>query len=512
MGGNNPTHSLNNNLMEINNKYIVNSVYKFRNDIHRVVITNQKNYFLDDYEEGTFAEGFSSLIHPYVAYIFSFFDGTNTILDVYNILRDVLQISLDEFAKTIYKFIENEETQVFKVGDSYNSIPQNFLTKSNPNEMRNDLHLSFDIEEMVGHLDLKTVRNYVPNEMTLMLNNTCCTNCIYCYADRRTTVQKLIPFKRIQDIIKEASELQMRDIGIDGGDFFMYPYWYELLLELKKYEYRPLISTKFPITKDIVERLTKVGVKKIQLSLDSIRNNEIQQILKVKEDYLPRVIDGIKILNEAGIEITLKPVITNINDSIESIEELVAFTTEFDNIKDIYLTPADYSQFKEFNFHSTKTKLKLIEDYVPFLKGNFKKNIVMLGYGSDETVENKMKVFGSRSTCSGNVSTFFVLPDGKVTLCEQLYWHPFFIIGDLNHQSIMEMWNSEKAISLWNFSQDEVQDSSPCKNCGIFEDCRRGQGNCWRMAIVTYGPEYYDYPSPNCPQAPQITKDMFIPE
>lgn len=136
----------------------------------------------------------------------------------------------------------------------------------------------------------------------------------------------------------------------------------------------------------------------------------------------------------------------------------------------------------------------------------------MLGYGSDDSIDNKVKMFGKRSTCSGNVSTFFVLPDGKVTLCEQLYWHPFFIIGDLNHQSIMEMWNSEKALSLWNFSQEEVQDSSPCKKCDIFEDCRRGQGNCWRMAVVTYGPEFYDYPSPNCPRAPKITKNMFIPE
>lgn len=498
--------------MNVKNKYIVNSVYKFRNDIHRVIITNQKNYFLDDYEEGTFAEGFSSIIHPYVAYIFSFFDGTNTILDVYNSLKDTLEIPIDEFAATISNFIENRETQVFNVGDSYNSIPQNFLIKSRPSEVRNDLQILFDIDKMIQHLDLKTVRNYVPNEMTLMLNNTCCTNCIYCYADRGTIISGLFPFKRIQEIIKEANELQMRDIGIDGGDFFLYPHWHELLLELKKYEYRPLISTKYPITKDIVDKLLAVGVKKIQLSLDSIRNPEIQQILKVKEDYLPKVIKGIKMLNEAGIEITLKPVITNFNDSTDSIEDLISFTTQFENIQDIYLTPADYSQFKVFDYHSSRTKLKSIEEYIPKLKSKYQKNIIMLGYGSDDSIDNKVKMFGKRSTCSGNVSTFFVLPDGKVTLCEQLYWHPFFIIGDLNHQSIMEMWNSEKALSLWNFSQEEVQDSSPCKKCDIFEDCRRGQGNCWRMAVVTYGPEFYDYPSPNCPRAPKITKNMFIPE
>jgi len=38
------------------------------------------------------------------------------------------------------------------------------------------------------------------------------------------------------------------------------------------------------------------------------------------------------------------------------------------------------------------------------------------------------------------------------------------------------MWNSEKALNLWNFSQDEVRDSSPCKTCADFEECRRGKG------------------------------------
>jgi len=87
--------------MDKNSKYIINPVYKFRNDIHRVIITNQKNYFLEDYEEGSFAEGFSSMIHPYVAFIFSFFDGSNTVLDVYNKLKDSLLIPSDEFCDTI---------------------------------------------------------------------------------------------------------------------------------------------------------------------------------------------------------------------------------------------------------------------------------------------------------------------------------------------------------------------------------------------------------------------------
>jgi len=76
----------------------------------------------------------------------------------------------------------------------------------------------------------------------------------------------------------------------------------------------------------------------------------------------------------------------------------------------------------------------------------------------------------------------------------------------------MEMWNSEKALNLWNFSQDEVRDSSPCKTCADFEECRRGKGNCWRFAIAAYGEENYDYPAPNCPLAPEVTRPYFTPD
>ena len=38
---------------------------------------------------------------------------------------------------------------------------------------------------------------------------------------------------------------------------------------------------------------------------------------------------------------------------------------------------------------------------------------------------NKRKFF-SRSYCSGLFSSLFILPNGKVTMCEELYWYPKF--------------------------------------------------------------------------------------
>lgn len=48
-------------------------------------------------------------------------------------------------------------------------------------------------------------------------------------------------------------------------------------------------------------------------------------------------------------------------------------------------------------------------------------------------------------SCGILENRLFVLPDGKVTLCEQLYWHPQFILGDLKEQTLAEIWQSPRA-------------------------------------------------------------------
>ena len=35
---------------------------------------------------------------------------------------------------------------------------------------------------------------------------------------------------------------------------------------------------------------------------------------------------------------------------------------------------------------------------------------------------------------------FVILPDGRVTVCEERYDHPAFLIGDLRRESVEEMW------------------------------------------------------------------------
>lgn len=108
--------------------------------------------------------------------------------------------------------------------------------------------------------------------------------------------------------------------------------------------------------------------------------------------------------------------------------------------------------------------------------------------------------FNERSVCAGNYLQLFILPDGNVTICEELYWHPKFIVGNILEQSLNEIWNSKAALNLYYLKQSDISEKSPCKTCKDYEICRIPKQVCYRDIVRKYGEKYWDYPDVNCPK------------
>jgi radical SAM protein with 4Fe4S-binding SPASM domain len=497
--------------------YVVNPNYKIRSDKKRCVVTNNNSMLMKSKwaSQIEIETDISWIIHPYLAYIFSFFNNQITLREIFEKLSQLLGIEVSQIADSILPVINNNETKIVSFQNLKSSgIPKNFIIKNNPDEEYFSNVLSTQsVLEILKDVDIDSNRLYIPNQMYLMVNNVCVTDCVYCYADKSHKVSNTISFKRVKELIAEASSLGMRDFEICGGEFFIYKHWKEVIKELHKYQYSPYISTKFPITQEILDSLLECNITSIQLSIDSVDNEEIKRILNVDNDYLDKVKQGVELLNNANIEICVKPVITKYNDSLESVQNLLDYLVRFEMVKKINIAPGAYSIYKPFNYSTNVAKIKEIQELVNKYEVKYPNiEISMQGYEVEVSVDDRMRDFGDRGACSGNLSSFYALPDGKVTICEQMYWHPNFILGDLANQSIMEVWNSQKALSLWNIKQEEIQDDSPCKTCDYFDECRRGRGNCWRLAVAAYGWENYDYPAPNCPYAPPIKGDYYMPE
>lgn len=482
-------------------------------DVCHAMAQEIRRQTLDITNKKDFTTGFAWPIHPYIATIINYFDGNRTLEQTIHKISAETDLSMEDVTNSIAKIFLNKEIVFYPIKDKNISLPLpiNVLIVNKKNFVRENALSNVDIDYIIENMDFTQKRLSIPNECTLMINNTCYTNCIYCYVDKRQ-VHNMLPFERWREIISEARKLNMRDCQINGGDLFSYKYWYELLCCLQEHNYSPYISTKYPLTETMVAKLASLGIQKMQFSIDSVNKASLSSILKVNSDYLEKIQNTFLLLKKYGISFCVKSVITKYNDSINEIIDLIQFVTSFDNLTDMSLAPGEYSIYNNnfASFRSSKKQLDIIHQYVDNLKNP---QVGMQDYmepTSNMTYEEKQLDFSKRAACSANTTSFLVLPDGKVTYCEQTYWNPNFLMGDLTKQSIMEMWNSEHAKQMWHFSQESLQEGNPCKTCADFENCRHGKGACFRLAYTAYGFNCWNYPPPQCPRAPEVTSDIFI--
>ena len=73
------------------------------------------------------------------------------------------------------------------------------------------------------------------------------------------------------------------------------------------------------------------------------------------------------------------------------------------------------------------------------------------------------------------------------------------IVGDVMRSSIREIWNSEKAKSLYFIKQTDIPDDSLCHSCTRFDECRALRQVCYREIMRKYGSDKWYYPDINCP-------------
>jgi radical SAM protein with 4Fe4S-binding SPASM domain len=459
-------------------------------------------------------------LHPIFAVLLCLFDGEKNLKTVVDEFTDLTGLKRGSMNTLVSQLLENKTGIKVDFNGSTFSFPQNTLIKAgNKNDVIHYNPYDFLIPD--SQLDFKRQRLYEPLDASIILNNRCAARCIYCYVDRRKPFNCQIPFKRIVELTREAKEIGMRSFNTAGGELFAYKYWKELLKELVKNNFDPNITTKYPLDEKRVKELKEVGIKRIYLSLDTIKSNEMCMLLNINEKYCTRILKTLKDLNNNDFDICIQSQVTSINQ--DSMEDLLNYLLDFENINCIKVRATTFSLYPRGDRNNyqwlrpDKNKLDKIENMLIKLGAKHGERVQLVFHEYPERkkyinppTQEKPALFKNRPQCSGNFHSFFILPDGKVTICEQLYWHPQFIIGDLMKQSIREVWNSEKALSLYHFSKDSVRDQSACKTCGNFDRCHQVQGTCWKQIIYAYGKENWDYPDPRCPRSPRPLNELWI--
>ena len=458
-------------------------------------------------------EKIETVIHPVHAIILSFFNGDEFETSVRK-ASEFLGTNSENILNFVNCLIENREYYTVDIDRIKIGFPKQILIKSdyiNKNIPKPEDFI-FDKIELTRH------RHSTVTDVTLMVTTACATNCIYCYANREKVPNQL-SLSRIKELIIEARKNHLRSFDIIGGDVFAYKHWEELLQSIHDNGFNPYLSTKVPLNEQQVIKLKNIGIRDIQVSLDTLQDEKLIKIIGGISGYPEKIRNTLRLLDKYNIETTIHSVIGSYNSTIQDLNSIYKFIIELPNIKKWRLSAADFSLYKskeEFvNFRSTIDKIKEIREWVKNLS---QKNIIIQSGGLSDLQVNPQNLnkkdenfFKNRTLCSANYNHMFILPDGKVTICEQLYWNKNFIIGDVTKLSLAEVWNSDKAKSLYFFDQKEIEKDSYCYSCKMFDECHQEMGGvCWKDIIRCYGEDKWHYPDPRCPKAPDINEDVYI--
>lgn len=487
-------------------KLYLNPAYAIKPDGNRVLLIARTGLYSLISNANT---SFTGVIHPLHAILLSFIDGSEK-ETVIQRASSYLQISPNIVCSFIDRLTNNPEDTGFEYKGQTIGFPRNLIISKFDYDIPISRYNPDDF--LICNPSLKYGRHNTVSSLTLMLNNICTTKCFYCYADKRIPQNCSISFDRISELISEAKSSNVINFDLIGGEVFLYPYWEGVLERMVTNDYYPFVSTKMPLSEKTIESFSRFNLP-IQFSLDCMNLNILRQTLNVNNDYIENVKDMFKNLGKYNVKVAVHSVLHQYNCFPKEIENLFNFLNNQDNIlywkpdlgnESIY-SPLESKGCVTPNPNDIKFVYNKLEELATKANIDVKYEGIEPPSVSEDSSKGDMATsitsFLNRAYCAGNFSQLFILPDGKVTICEELYWHPHFIIGDIKIQSLAEIWQSNSALSLYNVSQESISSKSKCRTCNLFSQCRSEKQICYRDIIRKHGVNNWDLPDVNCPLA-----------
>ena len=461
-----------------------------RNDVDRAVLITRpkpladKNYIY-------------RLVHPGEAIILALMNGDRTLREVGELWAELTEKPIDLGAGDVDKVVT-----YYTTGDRATNGLLIEVGDGNRDTVRQYDPMDFVIP--ASKVNLKDPRMRRPYTVFYLPTLFCPQKCVYCYAHTSPRPESdLISLERLREIFAELSELGVDVIQMSGGEVFARRDIFDIIDAVFAAGMTVDIPTKLGLNYEQALRLKELGVPIVQVSLDSTDPGVLERMVGVRNYHL-KVFKVLEDLRRAEMNVRINAVLTPIN--LPTVGALIDYLGGLGNVSRVSLTPYGRSLFCHSDeLFVSKEEIDRAQAEIASRRALYPHMRVSVSGGlapKPASREQAMLEWSGRAFCTANRHGFVILPDGRVTVCEELYDHPAFVIGDLKRQSVMEMWSSPEALALLHPDQSAVPEG-PCQSCADFDECNSYKGRCWRDVLKSYGWDKPHYPDPRCPWAPE---------
>lgn len=432
------------------------------------------------------------MFRPTHAVVLCLFDGVRTIRDIAAIIADVHGCPFDEallFLKKTMEITAKDYAAFVKIDH-----PGRRFKK-------------FDYRDyaLPGTGFDGASRLEAPLTLQLQVTDRCHTDCTYCYAEHPgIPFEHFLTLKQIEAMLDEAQRLGVGQMNLCGGDPMCHPDIAEITRMCIDRGITTDISTSAYVSPDLARRMAATGIDWLQVSIDSHIPEIADRLYGVKGHHA-RVCETIRNFKEAGVYTRTNSIITRHN--VDDIAGLVRFIHNLgiDNMK---IAPSIRSYFRDNSADMlTFEQQHALAQQVAELAREYQPRGLAVNYASSTdhsrlTQAEKDVYLENQPDCGGGRTSLIIGPDGRVRLCEQAPMTDEFVVGDLRHQTIKEVWDGEPLLRFIRPKREAFGDY-PCATCDTFEMCMHKKGQCFVDALKAYGSAWA--PNPKCGYAPPST-------
>ncbi|MDD5772712.1 MAG: GeoRSP system radical SAM/SPASM protein [bacterium] len=331
------------------------------------------------------------------------------------------------------------------------------------------------------------MKTKIPNTPLLVnwsLSVHCNFNCKHCYS--RLEKYSELSTEENKEIVKKLVAAKIYFANFGGGEPFLKKDIFDIALFARENGLHISVSTNgFLVDEEIVKKVKESRISKVEISLDSAREEEHDNFRNKKGSFR-KAVTAIELLKKNNIDVAVSSVISKINyknfsELIDLVRKLGVKKVTFHNYKcsgsgfinrdELDLTPQEWMEF----YKNILIKKKEVSDIIVSL---------------DDPVICLLKEFGGRektivpgSSC-GKLS-LAIKPNGDVTPCGFMP----VSIGNILKEDISDLWkNSPVLLKLRN-----KEAKGKCVSCESYEECL---GGCSARAYAMSGD--FNQPDPHC--------------
>lgn len=330
-----------------------------------------------------------------------------------------------------------------------------------------------------------------PLSLNFNAATACPFSCRYCYHPLNE-VKPFITLERLKVILREFKDNGCESVMLTGGDPLLRSDIDDVMIYLKEIGLFYTLSTKSVLSKSRIDKLISMaGLDRIQISLDDNRSDVVEFLTGAGRDYLEACVKQIEYMQNKGIDVRIKSVLTSYN--ADNVASYLDFLNSL-SIRHVQIVSYGRSGSRhDEHMFASKEQLERASSAVEEARSRYRNMSVVGGFYTDSyatPVGREVRLFDKRAVCNAGRFSVTMLPNGEVSICEQLPYDKKYIIGDLREQGLMEWWNSER-LQKWLSPppRNIFPSDSPCLTCSDenYDVCHRKYSRCLRFCREYFG-------------------------